>query len=93
YFASTDFLYVHLTSCFSPAPAVGSDVVPCCFGYVEKTIPRRHVVDYFYTSGRCSLSAVVLITRKNRKFCTNPDTKWVKDHINYLEMKEGKNSA
>ncbi|KAM8977062.1 C-C motif chemokine 5-like [Pelodytes ibericus] len=70
---------------------VGSDVVSCCFGYMEKIIPRKHVVDYFYTSGRCSLSAVVFVTRKNRKFCANPDTKWVKDHVNYLEMKDVKN--
>ncbi|KAM4701328.1 C-C motif chemokine 5-like [Discoglossus pictus] len=67
---------------------VGTDVTPCCFGYLEKVIPRKHVNDYFYTSGRCSQPAVVFITRKNRRFCTNPDNKWVKEYVNYLEMKD-----
>ncbi|XP_053312886.1 C-C motif chemokine 5-like [Spea bombifrons] len=67
---------------------VGSDVVSCCFGYMEKAIPRKHVVHYFYTSGRCTQRAVVLITRKNQKLCANPETKWVQDHINYLEMRD-----
>uniref|UniRef100_A0A8C8S6H9 C-C motif chemokine n=1 Tax=Pelusios castaneus TaxID=367368 RepID=A0A8C8S6H9_9SAUR len=66
---------------------IGTDMSVCCFGYVSQKIPRSHVTDYFYTSGKCSLPAVVFITRKNREVCANPNTQWVKKYVNALEMK------
>ncbi|KAM4701715.1 C-C motif chemokine 5-like [Discoglossus pictus] len=84
-------LFIPVTLAFyhvAHSAPVGSDVTPCCFSYLPKPIPRKHVTDYFYTSGRCSQPAVVFVTRKKRNLCTNPDTKWVKEYVNFLEMKE-----
>ncbi|OCT91558.1 eotaxin isoform X1 [Xenopus laevis] len=73
---------------FSKQRQIGSDVVSCCFDYMKKPIPFKHMTDYFYTSSRCSKFAVVLVTRKNRKICANPEDEWVKNIINALEMPE-----
>ncbi|XP_037348680.1 uncharacterized protein LOC119231123 isoform X2 [Talpa occidentalis] len=66
--------------------AVASDTTPCCFGYINRVLPRNHIQEYFYTSSKCSMPAVVFVTRKKRQVCANPDSSWVKDYINILEM-------
>ncbi|KAE8622700.1 hypothetical protein XENTR_v10005338 [Xenopus tropicalis] len=81
------FLFVAFYNGAESAP-VGSDVVSCCFDYIKKPIPPKHVADYFYTSSRCSRFAVVLVTRKNRKICANPEDEWVNNIINVLEVPE-----
>ncbi|OCT94265.1 C-C motif chemokine 5 [Xenopus laevis] len=83
----TVFLFVAFYNEAESAP-VGSDVVSCCFDFMKKAVPTRHMADYFYTSSRCSQFAVVLVTRKNRKICANPEDEWVKNIINALEMPE-----
>lgn len=72
----------------APASAspYASDTTPCCFGYITRPLPRAHLREYFYTSSKCSMPAVVLITRKDRQVCANPEKKWVKEYINSLEM-------
>ncbi|XP_051014667.1 C-C motif chemokine 5 [Acomys russatus] len=65
----------------------GSDTTPCCFAYHSRVLPRDHVKEYFYTSSKCSNLAVVFVTRRNRQVCANPEKKWVRKYINYLEMK------
>ncbi|XP_012640006.2 C-C motif chemokine 5 [Microcebus murinus] len=68
------------------ASPYASDTTPCCFAYISRPLPRTHVMEYFYTSGKCSNPAVVFITRKNRQVCANPEKKWVREYINSLEM-------
>lgn len=63
-----------------------SDTTPCCFAYISRPLPRTHVQEYFYTSSKCSMAAVVFITRKNRQVCANPEKKWVREYINALEL-------
>ncbi|XP_062969154.1 C-C motif chemokine 5 [Cynocephalus volans] len=72
----------------TPASAspYASDTTPCCFAYISRPLPRAHIKEYFYTSGKCSNPAVVFITRKNRQVCSNPEKKWVWEYINSLEM-------
>ncbi|XP_006115928.2 C-C motif chemokine 5-like [Pelodiscus sinensis] len=84
--ALTILLVAAFCSLASAAP-LGSDTSVCCFGYASRKPPQGHLKDYFYTSGKCSQPAVVFVTRKNQQVCANPDTKWVKDYVNYLEMK------
>nr|6AEZ_A Chain A, C-C motif chemokine 5 [Homo sapiens]6AEZ_C Chain C, C-C motif chemokine 5 [Homo sapiens] len=63
-----------------------SDTTPCCFAYIARPLPRAHIKEYFYTSGKCSNPAVVFVTRKNRQVCANPEKKWVREYINSLSM-------
>ncbi|KFO34365.1 C-C motif chemokine 5 [Fukomys damarensis] len=83
-------LSVILTAAALCAPAsaspYASDTTPCCFAYISRPLPRNHIAEYFYTSGKCSSSAVVFVTRKNRQVCANPEKKWVREYINSLEM-------
>uniref|UniRef100_A0A8C3S3X4 C-C motif chemokine n=2 Tax=Chelydra serpentina TaxID=8475 RepID=A0A8C3S3X4_CHESE len=69
----------------SSAP-LGPDTTVCCFSYASRKLPQGHLKGYFYTSGKCSQPAVVFVTRMNRQVCANPDTNWVKEYVNYLEM-------
>ncbi|XP_003414604.1 C-C motif chemokine 5 [Loxodonta africana] len=68
------------------ASPYASDTTPCCFAYTPRTLPHAHVKEYFYTSGKCSMPAVVFVTRRNRQVCADPEKKWVKEYINTLEM-------
>ncbi|XP_054448962.1 C-C motif chemokine 5 [Pteronotus mesoamericanus] len=72
------------------APASASpyapDTTPCCFAYTSRPLPPTHVQEYFYTSSKCSMPAVVLITRRKRQACADPQKKWVRELINTLEM-------
>ncbi|XP_061032033.1 C-C motif chemokine 5 [Eubalaena glacialis] len=72
----------------APASAspYASDTTPCCFAYLSRPLPRTHLREYFYTSSKCSMAAVVFITRKNRQVCANPEKKWVQEYINALEL-------
>ncbi|XP_055251748.1 C-C motif chemokine 5 [Moschus berezovskii] len=72
----------------APASAspYASDTTPCCFAYLSRPLPRTHVQEYFYTSSKCSMAAVVFITRKNRQVCANPEKKWVREYINTFEL-------
>ncbi|XP_037666248.1 C-C motif chemokine 5 [Choloepus didactylus] len=70
----------------SSASPYASDTTPCCFAYLARPLPRAHLKEYFYTSGKCSNPAVVFVTRKNRQVCANPEKKWVREYINAFEM-------
>ncbi|KAG8520202.1 C-C motif chemokine 5 [Galemys pyrenaicus] len=83
------FTVVLATAAFcAPASAspYASDTTPCCFAYINRVLPRTHIQEYFYTSSKCSVPAVVFVTRKKRQICANPENTWVKDYINNLEM-------
>ncbi|KAK2111394.1 hypothetical protein P7K49_011140 [Saguinus oedipus] len=41
------------------ATPYASDTTPCCFAYIVRLLPRAHIKEYFYTSGKCSIPAVV----------------------------------
>ncbi|NXK21737.1 CCL5 protein, partial [Arenaria interpres] len=60
----------------------------CCFKFVQIPIPRRILASAYTTSSMCSMPAVVLVTKKGRQLCTNPQASWVKEHLKYLEMQE-----
>ncbi|XP_049646446.1 C-C motif chemokine 5 [Suncus etruscus] len=68
------------------ASPYASDTTPCCFGYINRSLPQAHVREYFYTSSKCSLPAVVFVTRRKRQVCANPEDKWVRKYINSMEM-------
>uniref|UniRef100_A0A8D0GKM1 C-C motif chemokine n=1 Tax=Sphenodon punctatus TaxID=8508 RepID=A0A8D0GKM1_SPHPU len=71
----------------SLAIPLGSDPpTSCCFTYTLKKIPRSFVVDYYDTNSKCSMPAVVFITKKGREVCANPKDQWVQEYVNDLEL-------
>uniref|UniRef100_A0A8C3C456 C-C motif chemokine n=1 Tax=Cairina moschata TaxID=8855 RepID=A0A8C3C456_CAIMO len=65
---------------------IGADTTICCFSYTSQKLPQSHVKDYFYTSSKCPQPAVVFITRRTRQVCANPNARWVKEYVNFLEL-------
>ncbi|XP_006890957.1 PREDICTED: c-C motif chemokine 5 [Elephantulus edwardii] len=86
--ALTVLTVLTITTLCAPACATpyASDTTPCCFSYSPRQLPRAHVQEYFYTSGKCANPAVVFVTRKKRQVCADPEKKWVREYINSLEM-------
>ncbi|XP_034608478.1 C-C motif chemokine 4-like [Trachemys scripta elegans] len=56
--------------------------ITCCFSYMARQIPRSMVMDYYHTSSKCSLPAIVFITKKGRSVCANPSHSWVQAYVN-----------
>ncbi|ELK35738.1 PREDICTED: C-C motif chemokine 16 [Myotis davidii] len=52
----------------------------CCLKYDEKVLPRKLVVGY-RKAFNCNLPAIILVTKKKREICTNPNNKLVQDYI------------
>uniref|UniRef100_A0A8C0ILZ7 C-C motif chemokine n=1 Tax=Chelonoidis abingdonii TaxID=106734 RepID=A0A8C0ILZ7_CHEAB len=62
--------------------SAGPDMpISCCFSHTARQIPRSMVVDYYETSSKCSLPAVVFITKKGRAVCANPSNSWVQAYV------------
>ncbi|XP_030866459.1 C-C motif chemokine 5 isoform X3 [Gorilla gorilla gorilla] len=57
------------TALCAPASAspYSSDTTPCCFAYIARPLPRAHIKEYFYTSGKCSNPAVVHRSRMPKR--------------------------
>ncbi|NXD12301.1 CCL4 protein, partial [Nothocercus nigrocapillus] len=70
----------------SAAPAGTDTPTSCCFTYVSRQLPRSFVADYYETNSMCSKPAIVFITRKGREVCANPDSPWVQEYVNDLEL-------
>ncbi|NXB20074.1 CCL4 protein, partial [Rhagologus leucostigma] len=57
------------------------DGVPstCCFSYQTKPIPRRLVSSIFLTSSACTQPGMIVLTKKAKKVCADPQAPWVKE--------------
>ncbi|NWR27936.1 CCL3 protein, partial [Tachuris rubrigastra] len=58
----------------------------CCFQYVSRAIPRRMIISAQRTSHVCSRPAVILVTRKGRMLCADPEAHWVQQYLKDLEI-------
>uniref|UniRef100_A0A8C6V550 C-C motif chemokine n=1 Tax=Naja naja TaxID=35670 RepID=A0A8C6V550_NAJNA len=67
-------------------PVIPMDPVPtfCCFSFTKRPIPLNLLKSFEYTSGRCNLAAVVFLTKRGHKICTDPSEAWVQDRIRAL---------
>ncbi|KFO13042.1 C-C motif chemokine 3, partial [Balearica regulorum gibbericeps] len=57
----------------------------CCFSYLSRPIPRRLIASTYRTSSKCSLPAVVLVTKKGTKLCADPQEPWVQNHLKHFQ--------
>ncbi|NWZ72129.1 CCL3 protein, partial [Acrocephalus arundinaceus] len=63
--------------CLSPALTDGVPTI-CCFKYQKQPVPRRLIRSVFVTSSSCSQPGVVVVTKKDKKVCADPQAPWVK---------------
>uniref|UniRef100_A0A8C4Y8P3 C-C motif chemokine n=1 Tax=Gopherus evgoodei TaxID=1825980 RepID=A0A8C4Y8P3_9SAUR len=69
------------------AAFLGPDMpISCCFSHTSRQIPRSMVVDYYDTSSKCSLPAVVFTTKKGREVCSDPNARWVQEYIKHVKQ-------
>ncbi|NWW63336.1 CCL4 protein, partial [Ifrita kowaldi] len=62
--------------------------ITCCFRHISRPLPPSMIRSAYRTSNSCSMPAVVLVTRKGRKVCADPKTRWVQEHLNHSELPE-----
>ncbi|NXK34097.1 CCL3 protein, partial [Piprites chloris] len=60
----------------------------CCFQYISRAVPRRMISSAHRTSKSCPQPAVVLVTRKGRMLCADPEAHWVQQYLKDLEILE-----
>ncbi|NWU49386.1 CCL3 protein, partial [Dromas ardeola] len=75
-----------LVATCSPAEAQ-LDTIPttCCFSYMHRPMPHRIIASTYATSSRCPLPAVILVTKKGMKVCTDPQAPWVQKHLKHFQ--------
>ncbi|NXC81343.1 CCL5 protein, partial [Cercotrichas coryphoeus] len=70
--------------CLSPVP---TDGVPssCCFSYQKQPIPRRRVSSVFVTSSSCTHPGAIVITKKGKEVCADPQAPWVQELLKHFQ--------
>ncbi|XP_064323945.1 C-C motif chemokine 3-like [Phalacrocorax carbo] len=63
------------------------DGVPntCCVSYQKHPIPRSLVASAYITSSSCTQPGVILVTKKKKELCTDPQLPWVQAHLKYFQ--------
>ncbi|XP_069729933.1 C-C motif chemokine 3-like [Phaenicophaeus curvirostris] len=63
------------------------DGVPstCCFTYRQQPIPRSLIASVYITSSSCSQPGVVLVTKKKKELCVDPQAAWVQAHLKHFQ--------
>ncbi|XP_078020562.1 C-C motif chemokine 3-like [Epinephelus lanceolatus] len=50
----------------------------CCLSFYPRRLNKNHISSYILTDFRCSKAAVILISKKGRRICVDPNVSWVK---------------
>ncbi|XP_010176701.1 C-C motif chemokine 3 [Antrostomus carolinensis] len=63
------------------------DGVPttCCFSYQQRPVPRSLVVSTYITSSSCAQPGVILVTKKKRELCADPQVPWVQALLKHFQ--------
>ncbi|OXB57636.1 hypothetical protein ASZ78_007031, partial [Callipepla squamata] len=60
----------------------------CCFTYIQRPVPRNVIASAFTTSSTCRLPAVILVTKKGKEICANPEEPWVQKRLEIFQGQE-----
>ncbi|NWS59173.1 CCL4 protein, partial [Chunga burmeisteri] len=60
----------------------------CCFSYTRRPIRRSLITSAYMTSSMCSQPAVILVTKRGRQLCTDPQETWVQAYLKHFQMLE-----
>ncbi|XP_042647518.1 C-C motif chemokine 3-like [Tyto alba] len=63
------------------------DGVPtsCCFSYQQRPVPRALIASIYTTSSSCTQPGVILVTKKKKELCADPQVPWVKAHLKHFQ--------
>ncbi|KAM6110605.1 C-C motif chemokine 5-like [Pterocles gutturalis] len=75
-----------LVATFSPAEA-HLDGVPttCCFSYQQRPVPRSLIASVYITSSNCAQPGVIVVTKKKKELCADPQAPWVRAHLKHFQ--------
>ncbi|XP_026057604.1 C-C motif chemokine 13-like [Carassius auratus] len=79
------FCSVQMTSSANLASEVANS--RCCGEFSNVKVPVKLVTSYYWTSSICGRRAIVFQTIAGRKFCIDPQTPWVKSHIETVDKR------
>ncbi|XP_059392327.1 monocyte chemotactic protein 1B-like isoform X2 [Carassius carassius] len=79
------FCSVQMTS--SANPAIEATNSNCCGEFSKVKVPVNKVVSYYWTSSICARRAIVFKTIAGREFCINPETSWVRSHVDIVDKR------
>ncbi|NXH43374.1 CCL3 protein, partial [Dicaeum eximium] len=73
--------------CVSPAL---TDGVPstCCFSYSRQPVPRRLIRSVFVTRSSCPQPGVIVVTKKDKQVCADPQAPWVQQLLKHFQSLE-----
>ncbi|KAK1175509.1 C-C motif chemokine 3-like [Acipenser oxyrinchus oxyrinchus] len=57
----------------------------CCFSHVRRQIPEKYLNHYTETRSDCSMPGLIFVLKGGIKICANPNHRWVKDRIQFLD--------
>ncbi|XP_029310636.1 C-C motif chemokine 4-like [Cottoperca gobio] len=58
----------------------------CCFKpYYPRPLHKRYVQSYYMTDYRCAKNAAILVTKKSRNICVDPNLTWVETMMKSLD--------
>ncbi|KAM6076264.1 C-C motif chemokine 3-like [Chlamydotis macqueenii] len=66
----------------------GTTPITCCFSYMQRPILRSLIKFAYMTSSQCATPAVILVTKKGREVCADPNASWVQAYLKYFSTLE-----
>ncbi|NWX12308.1 CCL3 protein, partial [Aegotheles bennettii] len=65
-----------------------TDGVPttCCFSYQQRPVPRGLIASIYITSSSCTQPGVILVTKKKKELCADPQAPWVQAHLKHFQI-------
>ncbi|XP_042257456.1 C-C motif chemokine 36.1 [Thunnus maccoyii] len=57
----------------------------CCFKFYPRRVNKNLIQSYYMTDYRCSRTGVILVTRKSRHICVDPNLSWVEKIMKSLD--------
>ncbi|XP_072209764.1 C-C motif chemokine 3-like [Excalfactoria chinensis] len=74
-----------LALCSSAVAQLDGLPTTCCFSYAPRPIPRNLIASAFPTSSKCRQPGVILVTKKGREVCANPEESWVQKRLELFQ--------
>ncbi|XP_044198482.1 C-C motif chemokine 3-like [Thunnus albacares] len=57
----------------------------CCFKFYPRSVNKNLISSYYMTDDWCLKTGVILLTRKSRHICVDPNLPWVKKIMKSLD--------
>ncbi|NXF09915.1 CL3L1 protein, partial [Smithornis capensis] len=74
-----------LTRAFFPSALTDGVPTSCCLSYHQKPIPLYLINSTYTTSSSCARPAVVMVTKKGKQLCVDPQAPWVQERLKHFQ--------